>query len=87
MIQFFVQKCKENFQKFVIISLLGGGIKVRNGNFPSFFIFSTLMLSLLSRVIIITNAPQTDPTAINKLKAALSNSLATAQETGETHQE
>ena len=45
------------------------------------------MLSLLSRVIIITNAPQTDPTAINKLKAALSNSLATAQETGETHQE
>ena len=26
---------------------------------------------------------QSDPTAINKLKAALTNSLATAQETGE----
>ena len=39
MIQSFIQKCIENYKKFVIISILLGGIKVHNGNFIHFFSF------------------------------------------------
>ena len=62
----YVQKCKENVKKFVIIFIqVGWGVKVLNGNFHSFGIFSTVLACLMEKVSSPSSVPcgdlQTSP--------------------------